>query len=383
MLTYDEVCEYFLLHSCKILTSKEDVGDLIDATKSKSIHHIRVSYIASCHHLNNVTITNFMKRTTGRVCTSCLRAKVAREASERNNNHQSFECITVEKVTKLLSSWWEVKRTNEGCLADLHIKPLHNLNDEWLAIQIKTTRHCSHGMYSFRDLDKPYDNMLILCHCLDDDLFWMFNHEDINLATLNVSKKSKYNSYIVDRENINSYLISKYDEGLKFKSDILMCPINVFQQREQRFKIQREQLFPHVKFITPDIHYGKSDFLVQGTRFQEKVAGKKRNCDNVYLVGFSINNGRSSGKRKYQCYQEGDNDYYWIHLDDHDEFFVFPEHVLVEKGLVAKRDDLEGRYRRKSLHINLKVIDWKVVYKYNCDNLEKLNNILRIRNEMT
>jgi hypothetical protein len=46
------------------------------------------------------------------------------------------------------------------------------------------------------------------------------------------------------------------------------------------------------------------------------------------------NNGRINGKCISCCYEEGDNDFYWLHCKN-GKFYVFPESILVQKGYVG------------------------------------------------
>lgn len=378
MLTYDEVDKFFHLSSCKLLTTREEALSLIDATKKKSIHHIRVRYIACCKHENYVTITNFLRRNTGRLCKECSRANMSNKVV--NSKENFLEVKTINEIQTALSHIWNIKRTNEGCRADICIKPYQNDADEWMAIQLKTTKCRSHSMYSFRRLDKPYNGMLIICHCIDDDLFWIFKHDEIQVSTLNISSRSKYNSYLKDKSDIHTYLQQQYHQCVKYTLKQLLCPVNIYQQREQHFVQIRENLLSELKFSYPDVHYGKTDFFVNDIRFQEKVAGKTANREGQYVVSLYVNNGSDKKQRKYRCYKEGENDYYWVHLDGHSDFFVFPEAVLIQQGFISpkhKHSIESPDLKRKSLSINLFVDDWKSRYRYNFNNIDHLYSIIK------
>ena len=93
----------------------------------------------------------------------------------------------------------------------------------------------------------------------------------------------------------------------------------------------------------------------------------------------SIVNGKINGKRAQQCYDIGDNDYYWLNADDKQLFYVFPEQILIEKGYI-------GYKGKKQLKINPKETThngWIQPYKFNYNSIglfekNRLLNILNI-----
>jgi hypothetical protein len=44
---------------------------------------------------------------------------------------------------------------------------------------------------------------------------------------------------------------------------------------------------------------------------------------------------RINGKCQHKCYEEGDNDLYWLNCKNN-KFYVIPECVLIEEGFVGK-----------------------------------------------
>ena len=100
----------------------------------------------------------------------------------------------------------------------------------------------SHKMYSFRGINKSYDNMIIICICTSEKKIWVIPYEDIkHLSNLNISTTSKYNKYLVSDNNLLSDSIIKcmpiyYDNILELNK-----PINILQQREQEYVKKREK----------------------------------------------------------------------------------------------------------------------------------------------
>ena len=49
----------------------------------------------------------------------------------------------------------------------------------------------------------------------------------------------------------------------------------------------------------------------------------------------SKNNGFTNGHRNFIQYDIGDNDFYWLNCEDCSYFFVVPEQIFIDKGLIG------------------------------------------------
>ena len=47
------------------------------------------------------------------------------------------------------------------------------------------------------------------------------------------------------------------------------------------------------------------------------------------------NNGSNNYRKKNCQYDVGDNDFYWLNVDNKKTFFVFPEQLLIDRGIVG------------------------------------------------
>jgi hypothetical protein len=112
------------------------------------------------------------------------------------------------------------------------------------------------------------------------------------------------------------------------------------------------------------------DFKLNGLKVQEKIA-----CN--HKPGVQVNLRKSNGNKKKKSYEKGDNDIYWIHLPNKEEFYVIPEDILMDNGFISNKD-IEGKM---SLYINpSNKKQWtnKYLYSYEKIDIEKLKLIFKI-----
>jgi hypothetical protein len=84
----------------------------------------------------------------------------------------------IEYLVSILKDNFIIKLTDEGCLADLGIKP-NNSNTDFILVQIKTTGSKKlDNSYRF-DVNSKYPNHLVICLSLDDKRQWLMNGSDI------------------------------------------------------------------------------------------------------------------------------------------------------------------------------------------------------------
>jgi hypothetical protein len=83
-------------------------------------------------------------------------------------------------------------------------------------------------------------------------------------------------------------------------------------------------------------------------------------------------------KRKFQSYQLGDNDLYWLNCDNKETFYVFTEDVLIDKKYIG----YTGNKKQLKININSTAYnDWTKPYtfKYSCIDKERLLNIIHLK----
>jgi hypothetical protein len=265
-----------------------------------------------------------------------------KENLKKNKNANEIEYEGIKVIEEYLMPFYEVIRTKEGCLADLAIRKKGEKEDQWIPVQMKTTMKNSHGMYSF-NVHNTYKDMLMICVCISEKKIWIMPYNALTLKSkLNISVKSKYSKYLVDNTIIDTF-IDKYVKDVVYNTlDTLMIPVNPTQQREQEYVKKREACVPFLSYHYPDVQNTCVDVIVNGKKVQEKVLGFTESKKGLHC-SFSANNGKVDGKRKHRMYYLGENDYYWLHSSIDDRFWIIPELVLYDKGLISNKNEIKNK----------------------------------------
>lgn len=377
-MLYSEVFNYFNSKQCHLLTDKEEY---ILLTKTKKIPKLR--YIASCSHENEVHFNVFKSRNTGVICPLC-RTKENKEKqlgnaskteigqSIRQNNEE--KCI--DYFIEIIKIQYKYKKTSEGCLSDLIIKPINQMNDLWLKIQVKTTLKCLKG-YSFNNSRRCfYKDCLIICICWEDKKMWLFNGNDMTLSKISIGyNKSKYFDNEINKENIFQNLKTYYNKIKLSSYEDANEPICLNGKKEMEFKKLRIQ---HVKCNFTDVsNYLHYDFIINDKKVQEKVGTKCKNSNKIF---FSLckRNGSINGVSKFKPYGIGENNLYWLHLPNKKHFYLLPEKELInndnntiKKSLIVLVDTNDSPINNET---NNKINDF--LFNYDNINYEFFNKLI-------
>lgn len=369
-MNYQRLSEEFEKSQCKLLTTEEEMKIL---TKTKGLSKVMVKILAICGHENQCVVTNFRARRTGILCKDCRKVKVSQTLKTKYQENIGYshqiEHDSFLIVTKYLQSHYEIYKTNEGCKADMIIRPLNSISNDWIAVQLKArTQKSSVGMYSFTGINKNYDDHIIICVCMDENKIWVLPFDTIkHLKTLNISIKSKYNEYLIDDNNNLHNYVQQLSKSIKFftKEEALM-PISTWQQQEQIYATIRTKAIPSLQFVLPKVEQGKVDFYVNNLKVQEKISSLKRG--QSHFITISANNGKDKDKcRKYRTYRKGEIDIYWFNLKDSSIFYVIPEHVLYDHKLISGKEETTNK---TYLFINTNK-DWLEEFKYDYNNVDE------------
>jgi hypothetical protein len=366
---YENIIEEFNKRNCKLLTSKEEHNKILNINKSA----YKLNYIASCGHEHTVFYNVFKSRNTGIICPTCKHKQNSKDKKKQIMNNEISKIHNIEQEFKFIKEFQEIIKDNftslkafDGCAVDLIYKPNNILEDSWVGIQVKTsgTRHLT---YSFH-INNTYKDCLILLYCCEDENMWIIPENIIgNQIKLSIGyNHSKYNIYKVNKENIINKLNEYYNKTTKFCFDKLNTPNNIYQQREQEFRKYREEKINFIKFDYPEMEATVYDFKIDNYNIQEKVT-KVNNSRCCFQL--CKNNSLSDSKQKNCQYDIGDNNYYWLNCDNKQTFFVIPENILIDRGLVGNNKKthifkitLNGRHYKNS---------WLQPYAFDYENIDK------------
>ena len=204
---------------------------------------------------------------------------------------------------------------------------------------------------------------------------WLIPYEEVNgLKTIGIAKKSKYNKYELNKENLIEKLNHYYMTISKTQFDVLDTPTSIFQQQEQQYRKIREEKINFIEFKNNTIEGLVYDFKIGEKKVQEKVGSVIHDNENSYMFNLVKYKCRINGKCKNQCYEEGDNDLYWLNCKN-GKFYIIPEDELISHGYTGK----DGKQQLYVSPTN-KNTEWCNKYLFNYENIEK-DKLLEITNK--
>ena len=384
MENYKKVQACFDKNNCKLLTSFEVFEEARKTSHKQSYQYVRVDFIGSCTHESSAVFTNFNLRKTGIYCKVCVNTSQS-ELLKKNKNTNQMEYNGIQLLEEYLAPYYEVVRTHEGCGADIAIRKKSDTEDKWIPVQVKTTNNICHGMYSFKYLNPSYKNMLLFCTCITEKKSWLLPFNDVSTITvLNISIKSKYNIYEVKSDTLCKMIDMNLEKIEYLALSTIMEPINPLQKREQLYFRKREQYLPFLEYTYPGIQGTVVDVLIYQKKVQEKVLGFIKDR-NALQCEFASNNGKVDGKRTHRTYCLGENDYYWLHSSIDERFWIIPEQVLFERGLIASENEIKNKKVLCFKSENNKNNTWlnAFEYNYNMINEEVKDKIIKLFKNLT
>jgi hypothetical protein len=288
-------------------------------------------------------------------------------------SHQSNEieykgyCIVKDAIKDKLC----IKKLVEGTKADIAVKPIDIIEDQWLPIQLKVTSRKRNNAFHFGLKNNDYTGMILLLVSLETNCFWIVNGSDVvGQNMIHIGARSQHKMY--DIHDLATSLLSIYNTECTKNLDIINIPTSKYQIREQEYRRKREQNLHFLKFEYPDLEGQAFDFMVNGFKVQEKVmSSRKKNgkiVPNRYRVWVT---------RCGKPYVIGDNAYYWFHIENTDIFYVIPEAEMIRKNIVVQ--DLNIKNQQNIIIDTSSIDEWYVKYKFdytslNEDRITKLLN---------
>ena len=371
---YENVVNKFNENNCKLLNTKEDYIKIVKLSQNGKY---KLNYIASCGHEHIVLYYVFKSRGTGIMCPSCKHKEIGinKKIQIQNNEISLIHNIKQEhafimKFCDLINNDFEIIKAFDGCNVDLIFRPKNIIEDKWVGIQVKTIV-IRHSSYSFH-INNLYKDCLLLFYCCEDEIMWLIPENIIvNQKMVSIGYyKSKYNIYKVNKNDINDRLNEYYYNTSKFSFEKLDTPSNIYQQREKEFRIFREEKINFITFHYDNMEGTVYDFKIGNLKIQEKVT--KMNDDYKCIFQLCKNNGTKNGKHNQIQYDNGDNDFYWLNCDNKKTFFVIPEKILIDNGLIGNNLDKKSIFLKFTVKSPLhKSCSWLQPYMFNYDDIDK------------
>lgn len=139
---YEALVQVFLDKDCILKLLPEEFEDI------QGLQKTILYFTAKCGHDSHASFTNFKNKNTGVICRQCSLAKYVENKKLKVSNEISNEHITEQLsfqfLSNLISHNFLVEKTNEGCQADMVVRPKVIVEDQWLKIQLKATKGHSH-----------------------------------------------------------------------------------------------------------------------------------------------------------------------------------------------------------------------------------------------
>ena len=375
-VTYETIKETFEKEGCQLLTTK---CEMVKNNMNTNSNYI---IIAECgHQINNCNYHAFNSKLRGRkkICTDCINKKLSDSYKKLNKNIDGncysllIEAQSIQLIKKYINL--DIKVSPECCLADICIKDKSCLENKWLPIQVKATLKLSTDNGYVFGLKHKY-NILIIFICIEEEKIWIINGNNIlNNKCLSIGfKKSKYDKYKVDKKDLNKKLLEFYNTISTDTIENIQTPITNCCKKEQLYRKLRENKLNNIKFEYPEVNQCVYDFKINNYKVQEKTAHIRKNFKHYISVLHKKKEGISQIP-----YDSGDNDFYWINLQDNQTFYIIPENILIEKQIISSENIVDKSSfikGRKCLSFS-KRNKWLENYKYSY-NEENINEIIKI-----
>jgi hypothetical protein len=144
----------------------------------------------------------------------------------------------------------------------------------------------------------------------------------------------------------------------------IQTPLTKNCQKEQFYCKLRETKLNTIPFVYPEVNQSVYDFMVNGYKIQEKTA-IMINKKNYYTTTLA----KHKNGQKNNPYEQGDNNFYWINLQDKETFYIIPETILVQQQIISS-ENKKGKKYLSFAERNIWLNDYK--YSYNEENINEI-----------
>lgn len=344
---------------CILHTTEQEYLTMKEKMNLKSMWF---SITSICGHREKSLYYSFLADNTCLYCKKCTLIRARERLIGQGKTEDGYgtslmtQKLAVDIVKKKCEDMFDCVKTRDGCDSDLLIRPNGNRDDLWLKVKVKSTTF-GEGNLCFR-INKIYQAIYLLVSIVTEEI-WMFDQSELVIRTYYMKQhKNIYDEQLIkSNQDLCQKLAMEHSKNVYTGTfDMLNNPISPTMQLEYKYVLRREQTITYLKFDRNEISGAVYNFRVGKLKFQESVCSKQAG-KNIFTANISKNCGQK-GRKSYNI---GDNDFYWININEKlehsDEFFVVPESALLENGFI---DDPSGKKGHKYLTISAN--PW--IYKY-------------------
>jgi hypothetical protein len=338
MLSYNKIKHEYEIRGCRLLTTEDEYYSLRTTMDIRNIHF---KIVSSCGHEMGSLYYGLIVDETGVVCKQCkFDAQVINMSnnSKTADGHTTSSVIQLSVINKIKERCpgFDVQKIRDGCSSDIIVKPISSADNRWLKIKVKS---CSHPYrYSGFRVVKKYDGVVYLMMYVKTDKThkfheqqsfdkcWIVTPDELELKVHYMDSNPKYDKYLTRLDDLSRKLMSLYELDI-YNSDSINAnmPISPAMKVEYQFVLKRTQCIPYLKFEQNNMMGLSYNFKIDHLKVQEIVCSKMK-----HKVSYFASLNKNSGKGKRSPYDVGDNNIYWININDQTtEFYVIPENVLV------------------------------------------------------
>lgn len=355
---YIEIKNTYELQGCKLLTTEDEYMQM---KQTKPLKSMWFNIVSVCGHQEKSLYYSF---TESRTCLYCKRCTLIRarelligqaKTDDGYGNSLMTQKLAIDIVKQKCQDMFDCIKTRDGCDSDLLIRPKGSTNDCWLKLKIKSTIF-GDGNISFR-IGKIHQSIYLMISITTQEI-WLFDPENIQVRTYYMKQhKHVYDdNFIKDNADLSSRLSEKYTKQKHIGCfDELNNPISPAMKLEYSYVLKREKCISFLKFDRNEITGSVYNFKVGNLKFQENVVSQQTG-----KTSFVANISKNSRQQTRKPYAIGDNDFYWINLNDQFEnFYVIPERVMISNGLIETSDNIGHK------HLSICANPWVNQFKFN------------------
>lgn len=371
------------LNKTIILAIKEQVNA---QKRFRFDRNVKLPFHFKCGHINHCCLNTFDKNHD--ICIDCRIAKANIIKSEKmkilqGNKETRTQEIERRSINYIIDNINKdiidiQKCPSEGCHSDLRIRFKNSNVDIWHQIQHKS----STTLIPEFNYKSEYENMLFLCHDVNNNILLLFKPYELVNSEINKIKYNKngetgirYKKNIIAIENITKELCKYIREYPNLGEPSVSINNNgnknyILEQKYIKIRIAKCHFLDFKQF------YGKCyDFLIDNViRIQEKTRNSTYG-DN----SFSFDLMKKNGYNLLQPYEIGDNDFYWFNLAGTPYFYVIPEKILITDNKIIKNITLHKDIL-KPIYQNTYTTTWTRSYQFNYNTIEnEINEIKRLQ----